>query len=329
MPLPRRRFLHLAAGAALLPATTQVALSQSYPTRPVTLVAPWPAGGAVDILSRTIAQPLGARLGQTVVVEDRPGAGSVLGTASVARATPDGYTLVMAGSAALAVAVSVYKKLPYDPRKDLAPIGMVARIPFILVVNPSLPVHDVPELIGLAKQKPGALSYASGGPGSPHHLYMELFKTMTGTEMLHVPYKGTAPALTDVIANQVPVMFADVVGALPMVRAGKVRALAVSSIVRFPEAPEIPTVAEQGVRDFDGVGWVLAAAPAGTPTAIVDRLHADLEAAIALPATQKQIALLGMIPIDSAPVAEIPAYIEREITRWSGVVEQAGLAGTQ
>jgi len=143
------------------------------------------------------------------------------------------------------------------------------------------------------------------------------------------PYKGTAPALTDIIAGQVPVMFADVVGALPMVRAGKVRALAVSSIVRFPEAPEIPTVAEQGVRDFDGVGWVLAAAPAGTPAAIIDRLHTELKAVIAMPATQKQIALLGMIPIDSAPVAEIPAYIDSEITRWSGVVEQAGLAGTQ
>jgi tripartite-type tricarboxylate transporter receptor subunit TctC len=253
----------------------------------------------------------------------------VIGTASVARAAPDGYTLVMAGSAALAVAVSVYKKLAYDPRKDLAPIGLVARIPFILVVNPSLPVHDVPELIGLAKSKPGALSYASGGPGSPHHLYMELFKTMTGIDMVHIPYKGTAPALTDIIAGQVPVMFADVVGALPMVRAGKVRALAVSSIVRFPEAPEIPTVAEQGVRDFDGVGWVLAAAPAGTPAAIIDRLHTELKAVIAMPATQKQIALLGMIPIDSAPVAEIPAYIDSEITRWSGVVEQAGLAGTQ
>ncbi len=329
MQLSRRRFLHLAAGAAVLPAATRLACSDTYPTRPATLVAPWPAGGAVDILCRTVALPLGTRLGQTVVVEDRPGAGSVLGVAAVARAAPDGYTLVMAGSAALAVAVSVYKKMPYDPRKDLAPIGLVARIPFILVVNPSLPVHDVAELIALAKSKPGALSYASGGPGSPHHLFMELFKTMTGTEMLHVPYKGTAPALVDIISGQVPVMFADVVGALPMVRAGKVRALAVSSIVRFPEAPEIPTVAEQGVRDFDGVGWVMVAAPAHTPAAIIDRLHTDLKAAVGIPATRKQIALLGMIPIDPPPVAEMPAYINSEITRWSGVVEQAGIAGTQ
>jgi tripartite-type tricarboxylate transporter receptor subunit TctC len=329
MKLPRRQFLHLAAGAAALPAVSRNARAQTYPTRPVTLVAPWPAGGAVDILTRTVAQPLGTRLGQAVVVEDRPGAGSVLGTATVARAEPDGYTLVMAGSAALAIAVSVYKKLPYDPRKDLAPIGLVARIPFILVVNPSLPVHDVPELIALAKSKPGALSYASGGPGSPHHLYMELFKTMTGTDMLHVPYKGTAPALSDVVSGQVPVMFADVVGALPMVRAGKVRALAVSSIVRFSEAPEIPTIAEQGVHDFEGVGWVMAAAPARTPATVIDRLHTDLKAAVAMPATQKQVALLGMIPIDSPPLAEIPAYINSEITRWSGVVEQAGLTGTQ
>ena len=329
MTLDRRGFLQLTAGAALLPPTTRLAWSDPYPTRAVTLVAPWPAGGAVDILSRTVAQPLGTRLGQTVIVEDRPGAGSVLGTATVARATPDGYTLVMAGSGSLAVSVSVYKKLPYDPRKDLAPIALVARIPFILVVNTDLPVHNVQELIAVAKSKPGAMSYASGGPGSPHHLYMELFKAMTGTDMVHVPYKGTAPALTDVISGQIPVMFADVVGALPMVRAGKVRALAVSSIVRFPEAPEIPTVAEQGVRDFDGVGWVMASAPAGTPAPVIDRLHGDFKAAVTMPQTQKQIALLGMIPVDSPPLAALPGYIDKEITRWSGVVEQAGIAGTQ
>jgi tripartite-type tricarboxylate transporter receptor subunit TctC len=329
MQLRRRQFLRLAAGAAALPALPRAASAAGFPARQVTVVAPWPAGGAVDILCRALAPPLGERLGVPVVVEDRPGAGSVIGTASVARAEPDGHTLVMAGSSALAISVSVYKKPPYDSIRDFAPIGLVTRIPFILVVTPSLPVQNVQELIALAKSKPGQLLYASGGPGSPHHLYMELLKSMTGVDLVHVPYKGTAPALTDVVAGHIPVAFLDVVGALPMVRAGKVRALGVSSLTRFPEAPDIPTVAEQGVRDFEGVGWVMLVGPAGTPAEAVRRLHADLKSVIATPATQKQIASLGMIPIDSPPVAELPGFIKSEIVRWSGVVEQAGLAGTQ
>jgi tripartite-type tricarboxylate transporter receptor subunit TctC len=334
--IERRQFIKRAAAGAFAGAFggTQTmlgarpALANDFPTRPVTLVAPWPPGGAVDVLCRAVAAPYGDRLGKSMIVENRPGAGSVIGVAAVARAEPDGYTLVMAGSAALAISVTFYKKRPYDSVKDFAPIGLVTRIPFVLVVNNALPVHNVQELIALAKSKPGELSYASGGPGSPHHLFMELFKTMTGTDMAHIPYKGSAPASTDIIAGQVPVMFDDVVVALPLIRAGKMRAIGVSSLTRFPEAPDIPTVAEQGVPGFEGVGWVMIVAPTGTPADVVGRLHADLEAVIAAPAMQKTIASLGMIAIDSPPPAELSAFIKSEIVRWSGVVEQAGLAGS-
>src|SRR6266851_9812221 len=183
------------------------ALAQDYPSRQITLIAPWPAGGAVDALCRAVAPVLTERLGKSIVVENRPGAGSVIGTAAGAKAAPDGYTLVMAGSGSLAISATLYKKLPYEPTKDFAPIALVARIPFVLVVNPSLPVHSAAELVKYAKDNPGKLSFASGGPGSPHHLYGELLKSMTGIEMTHVPYKGSAPALTDVIAGHVPLLF--------------------------------------------------------------------------------------------------------------------------
>ena len=221
----------------------RAAAGDDYPSRPVTLIAPWPAGGAVDTLCRIFAAKLTDRLGKSIIVENRPGAGSVLGVATAARAAPDGYTLVMGGSASLATTVTIYRKLPYDPTKDFAPLALITRIPFVLVVNPSLPVNSVTDLIKLAKKEPGRLSYASGGPGSPHHLFTELFKKMTGIEMLHVPYKGSAPALNDVVAGQVPLMFGDVVASLPLVSAGKVRALGVSSTTRIPSAPEIPTIA--------------------------------------------------------------------------------------
>ena len=224
--------LALLAIAGLLSSLHSAAVAQDYPTRQINLIAPWPPGGAVDTLCRILGQKLTERLGKTVIIENRPGAGSVVGVAATARAAPDGYTLVMAGSASLATSVTIYKKLPYDPTKDFAPVALITRIPFVLVVHPSLPVRSVPELINLAKAKPGQLSYASGGPGSPHHLYTELFKTMAGIEMTHVPYKGSAPALTDVIAGHIPLMLGDVVASLPLIREEKVRALAVTSIAR-------------------------------------------------------------------------------------------------
>jgi tripartite-type tricarboxylate transporter receptor subunit TctC len=305
------------------------AAADDYPSRPVTLIAPWPAGGAVDTLCRIFAARLTDRLGKTVVVDNRPGAGSVLGVAATARAAPDGYTLVMAGSAALATTVTIYRKLPYDPSKDFAPLALITRIPFVLVVNPSLPVNSVTDLIKLAKNEPGRLSYASGGPGSPHHLFTELFKSMTGTEMLHVPYKGSAPALNDVVAGQVPLMFGDVVASLPLVSAGKVRALGVSSTTRIPSVPDIPTIAESGVPGYEGVGWVMIVAPAHTPGTVVERLYTELKSIAALPEVQEQMIALGTIPVDSPPPDAQQRFIDTEIVRWSNVVKLAGIAGTQ
>jgi tripartite-type tricarboxylate transporter receptor subunit TctC len=305
------------------------ARAQDYPTRQITLIAPWPAGGAVDAICRAVAQPLSERLGKSVVVENRPGAGSVIGTAAGAKASPDGYTMVMAGSGSLAISATMYKKLPYDPIKDFVHVALGAKVPFVLVVNPSLPVRSVAELVAYAKENPGKLSFASGGPGSPHHLYGELLKSMTGIEMTHVPYKGSAPALTDVIAGHVPILFSDTVPSLPQIREGKVRALGVSTAVRLPSAPDIPPIAEVGVPGFDAAGWGVFSLPAGTPKEVVAKLQAALDAAIALPEVRQQIIKLGLIPGGASSPEELQRFINSEITRWGKVVTQAGLAGTE
>jgi tripartite-type tricarboxylate transporter receptor subunit TctC len=262
-------------------------------------------------------------------VENRPGAGSVIGTAAGAKATPDGYTMVMAGSGSLAISATMYKKLPYDPVKDFVPLALGGRIPFVLVANPSLPVRSVAELVQYAKDHPGMLSFASGGPGSPHHLYGELLKSMTGIEMTHVPYKGSAPALTDVIAGHVPLLFSDTVPSLPQIREGKVRALGVSTAIRLPSAPDIPPIAETGVPGFDAAGWGMFAVPAGTPKEVVSKLQTALAAVLALPDVQQQIVKLGMIPVGTASSEELERFIAAEIARWGKVVTQAGLAGTE
>ena len=318
-------FIGLVTGLQAVP----IARAQDYPTRQITLIAPWPAGGAVDAICRVVAQPLSERLGKSVVVENRPGAGSVIGTATGAKASPDGYTMVMAGSGSLAISATMYKKLPYDSVKDFVHITLGGKIPFILVVNPSLPVRTVGELVVYAKENPGKLSFASGGPGSPHHLYGELLKSMTGIEMTHVPYKGSAPALTDVIAGHVPILFSDTVPSLPQIREGKVRALGVSTAMRIPSAPDIPPIAEAGVPGFDAAGWGVFSVPAGTPKEVVAKLQAALDAVMALPEVQQQIIKLGMIPGGASSPEELQRFISSEIARWAKVVTQAGLAGTE
>jgi tripartite-type tricarboxylate transporter receptor subunit TctC len=269
------------------------------------LIAPWPPGGAVDTLCRILAAKLSDRLDKAaVVVENRPGAASVLGLAAAARALPDGYTLAMGGSASLATSVTIYKKLPYDPTKDFSPVAFIARIPFVLVVNPSLPLHSVREFIEFAKDRPNELSYASGGPGSPHHLYTELFKSMTGIEMRHIPYKGSAPALADVVAGHVSLMFGDIVAAVPLIADGKLRALGVSTLTRVPSVPEIPTVSEAGLEGFEGAGWVMIVAPANTPADIVEKLYGEFKAIVAMPDVRSNMLRLGVIPLDSPPPQE-------------------------
>jgi tripartite-type tricarboxylate transporter receptor subunit TctC len=329
MTLRRRTFIRLAAGALAMTNLSRVAKAQIYPSRQITLIAPWPAGGAIDALCRTIAPGLAERLGRSIVVENRPGAGSVLGVAAGLKASPDGYTLTMGGSGSLAISATLNRSLPYDPRKDVEPIAFMGQVPFILVVNPSLPVHSISDLINYANNNPGKLSFASGGPGSPHHLLAELLKIMTGIEMPHVPYKGSAPALTDVIAGHVPLLFSDTIPSLPMIREGKVRALGVSTARRLPSAPDIPPLAQVGLPGFDASGWGMIVAPAGTPRNVVTKVYSAVREVQDLSDIQQQIIRLGMVPHISAPPEKLRDIISSEIELWAKVIRQAGLAGSE
>jgi tripartite-type tricarboxylate transporter receptor subunit TctC len=334
--IKRRDFLGAAATGVLTWAAdgaharlaAQGARSEDYPTRPISLIVPFPAGGAADTVGRLLGSNLTPRIGQPIVIENKPGAGATIGVAAVARAAPDGYTLALAGSNSLAVGVTAFKRLPYDPTKEFSPVALIGHVPLILVVNPSLPVHSVSDLVKVAKEKPGQLTYASGGPGQIHHLCMELLKSSTGMDATHVPYKGNAPALTDVMGGHIPVMFSDTVSALPLIREGKLRALGVSSMTRLASAPEIPTIAEAGVPGFEGVAWWMIVAPVSTPRSIVDKLHAELQSVMALPNIQQKFIEMGLIPVSSPAPKDLQSFIDAEIVRWGKVVDQAGLSGS-
>jgi tripartite-type tricarboxylate transporter receptor subunit TctC len=315
--------------AFVILALAHATAAETYPSRPVTIVAPYAAGGGADLIARLMAQKLAERLGQSFVVENRLGAGGVIAASSVAKATPDGYTLFMGASTQLAIQVTLHKTLPYDPAADFAPVALVASVPFVLIVNPSLPVHSVTELIALAKQKPGQLTFGSSGVGGPPHLFTELLKTMTGIEMTHIPYKGTAQAMTDVIAGHVPIIFSDLAPAIPQLKAGRLRALGISSAVRFAGMPDIPPLAEVGVPGFDAVSWLALVAPAATPAEVVDKLHATVKQIMAEPAVQQKFVDLGNIPLVSPPPDELRRYVKSEIVRWGDVVRKAGLAGSE
>jgi tripartite-type tricarboxylate transporter receptor subunit TctC len=303
------------------------ARADDYPNRSVTLIVPWAPAGAVDTVARIIAPKMSERLGKAVVIENRGGAGSTLGTAISAKAAPDGYTLGMPGSGSMAVGAAMYKQLPYDPTKDFAPMALIGRVPFVLVVHAALPVKSVPELIAYAKAN--KIFYASGGPGSPHHIYAEMFKGMTGIEMTHVPYKGSADAIKDVVAGHVQMMFSDPVPSVPLIQSGAIRGLGVTTLVRWSTAPEIPPLNEAGVPGFDAAGWFMVSGPAGTPQPIVERLHNDLKAIMGSPDVQQAVNRTGVVPVVSPPLAELPKFIATEKERWGKVVAQAGLAGTQ
>jgi tripartite-type tricarboxylate transporter receptor subunit TctC len=320
-PLVKSSIAALLLGIAVVPN----AQAQDYPARPVTIVVAFPAGGLADLVARLLGQRLTERLGKPFIIENRPGAGTVLGANSVAKATPDGYTLLLGGSAPFAMAASLQKKLPYDPAKDFEPLALVAEAPFVLVANPALPVRSVSDLIRLAKERPGQLSYASAGSGSPHHLYAELFKCMAGIDMVHVPYKGAVQSLTDVAAGHVPLMFSDFATALPLVKENKVSALGVTSTTRVGAANEIPTMSEAGVPGYDAVAWLMAVAPARTPNAIVETLHAELKRIVATPEFQRQMVDAGLIATDSPRPDQLKGFIASEIGRWSKVVEQSGI----
>jgi tripartite-type tricarboxylate transporter receptor subunit TctC len=317
------------AGATLAAVTSQPVAAQDYPTRPVTIIVPYAAGGGLDVFARQLAQKLTERMGKTFVVENRPGSGTVIGASYVVKSPPDGYTIMLGTSSAFAINATLRKTMPYDPAKDFAPIIHTSDAPFLLLVNPSLPVKSVSDWIKYVKAQPKPLSYGSAGPGSPQHLSMELLKSLTGTKLVHVPYKGDAPALNDLIAGHVPTQFAQPTPVLPLLAGGKVRALAVSSTKRLAPLPDIPTLAEAGVPAFDFVSWQMIVAPAGTPKPIVDKLYRELKAILATPAMKKEFADTGRIEVDSPNPEKLQQFMRDEIVRMGKVVKAAGLARSQ
>jgi tripartite-type tricarboxylate transporter receptor subunit TctC len=326
--LTRRCFL-AALPPLLAPIGARAEGADNYPSRPVTMVVPYAAGGGLDLVARLLAQKLSERTGRSFFVENRLGAGGIIAASSVAKAAPDGYTLFVGSSTQLAIQVTLRKKLPYDPATDFVPIALVASVPFVLIVNPSLPVHTAGDLVKLAKEKPGQLLFGSSGIGSPPHLYMELLQTMTGTKMTHVPYKGTAQAIIDVVSGRVPVLMSDVAPAASLIKAGTVRALGVSSTTRVAVLPDVPPIAENGVPGFDAVAWLMVVAPAAVPAQIVGKLHAGIKDIVAAPDIQQKFVALGVIPIDTPPAPKLQAFVKSEIGRWGKVVEHAGLAGSE
>jgi tripartite-type tricarboxylate transporter receptor subunit TctC len=296
---------------------------KDYPTRPVRIVVPYAAGGGTDALARFLAHGLERRLGQPFIIENRPGQGTATGATYVARSAPDGYTLLAATSSTLAFNPTVYRKLAYDPTTDFAPISLIAAVPFVLVVHPSLPVKSVAELVALAKAKPGELSYASGGSGAPHHIYMELLKSMTGIDIKHIPYRGGGPALGDVVAGHVPIMFGDVGPVTGLVREGRVRALGVTVGKRVETIPDVPTMVEAGLPGYEANSWQSMVAPANLRAPIVAALNGALTAVLAEDATREHFLKLGMQPLSSTP-QEFAAYLRAEIAKWAPVIKAAG-----
>jgi tripartite-type tricarboxylate transporter receptor subunit TctC len=317
----RRRFLHLAAGAAALPVVSRIADAQTYPSRPVRWVVGFAAGGPAEILARLIGQWLSERLGQPFIIENRPGAGSNIATEAVARSPADGYTLLLV-TTANAVNATLYDKLNYVFLRDLAPVAGLIRVPVVVEVNPALPVSTVPELIAHAKAHPHTLNMGSAGNGTVQHITGELFKMMTGVDIVHVPYRGQAPALIDLIGGQVQVMFDSMPASIEYVRAGKVRALAVATAARSPALPDVPTVADF-VPGFEASAWYGVAAPKGTPSEIVDKLNAEINAAFADPKINARLTELGgMVLAGSA--ADFGKLIADETEKWGKVVKFAG-----
>jgi tripartite-type tricarboxylate transporter receptor subunit TctC len=303
---------------------THSAFAQAYPTKPIRLIVPFPPGGSTDIVARIVAQKLGDRLGQQVLIENRGGAGGTIGTEAVAKSAPDGYTLVLGTTSTHVVAPNVYAKIGYDPVKDFAPVSLVAVTPYLLVANPGVEVKSLPEFVGYVKARPGKLNYASAGTGSTTHLAMEMLKSAAGLYIVHIPYNGNGPAGTAVIAGQVEFLFGSLPAVLPHAKSGRVRPLAVGTPKRSPSLPEVPTVAESGFPGFDAALWLSVMAPAGTPAPVVDRLHKEIVAAIASPDAADALSKAGAEPITSTPT-ELAAMVKDGVDKYAKVVKQAGV----
>lgn len=314
--------LALAAGVALAAPNARA----EYPDRPVTFIVPYAPGGTTDMLARTLGHMLDQRLGKPFIIENRAGASSAVAAALVAKAPADGYTILMATSTTMAINSAIFKKLNYTPLVDLTPVSLVASVPFVLVVNDELPAKSVADLVKFAKGKPGELSYGSSGPGSAAHLFMQQLASITGIKVTHVPYRGTAPALYDVVAGRTQMMFADVSTALPLVRAGKLRALGVSTAKRLPSEPDLPTLAEAGVPGYDASSWQMVVAQTNTPKNIIQELYNALQKIQSDPAFIASVAARGVVPQDSPSPTKLKKFVEEEIVRWGKVVEDAGVA---
>jgi tripartite-type tricarboxylate transporter receptor subunit TctC len=319
-----RSVLRGAVITALTVLVTPALFAQTYPTHPIRMVVPFSAGaGVTDIMARLIGQHLSVNIGQQVVIDNRPGAGGIPGTEVVSRAPPDGYTLLMT-NVALAVNPYLYPKLPYDALKDFTPVTMVNSAPLLLVVHPTIAAKSVKELVAYAKAHPGQLNYGSGGVGSTPHLSGELFKSLAGIDAVHVPYKGGAPALTDLVGGQLSFMIENVPGTMPFVKAGKLRALAITSPQRSPLEPALPTMAEAGVPGYEVIGWNGIVAVKGTPAAIVAKLHTEVAKILRTPEVRQRLATLGAEPVGNTP-EEFGAFIKAEMARWGKIIKEKGI----
>jgi tripartite-type tricarboxylate transporter receptor subunit TctC len=318
------KFASLVAAGVLVTFGAAPSSAQDYPSKPIRLVVPYPPGSGTDIVGRLLAQRLGESLGQQVYVDNRPGAGATVGTAFVAKGTPDGYTILMADLGPLAIGPSFYRQLPYDPIKELAPISQVAVLPFVLVVHPSVPANNVPELIALARAKSGQLNYASVGNGTAVHLATELFRQIAGIDIVHIPYKGSAPALTDLVAGRTSMMFVNVLSVRGFLESGQLRAVAIGTAERSPAMPEVPTVAESTQPNFRAGVWFGLLAPAETPRAIIDRLNAETVRVLQTPDFKAKLIEQGAESVPSS-AEQFSALIQAEITKWADVIRSSGV----
>lgn len=312
------------AGLAVLAVISSTAFSQTYPVRPIRMIVPFPAGGGSDTMGRVVGQKLGAPLGQQIVVENRPGAGGSIGAEMVAKAAPDGYTLLLGSTSEIAQYPNVNPRIAYNPQRDFAPISLVGNVPLVLVAHPSLPAKTVKELVALAKSRPGEINFSSAGNGSTTHLAVELLVLTTGIRMAHVPYKGSAPAVTDLVAGNVQIGIPTMPAALPFVKAGRLNALAVSTAKRSPAMPHVPSMQEAGVDRYDTALWTGILAPSGTPNAILLRLHNEIAKLIRLPDVEEALAKQGAEPASSTP-EQFSTYIKSEFAKWAKVVKESGV----
>jgi tripartite-type tricarboxylate transporter receptor subunit TctC len=319
-PLNRWVLVLAAFAAAWQPGS---ALAQAWPSKPIKYIVPFAPGGTTDILARTIGEKLSVALGQPVVIENKPGAGGGVGADFTAKAGPDGYTIMGGTISTHAINASLYANLPYDPVKDFAAVTLIARVPNLLVINPEIPAKNVAELIALMKANPGKFTFASSGNGTSQHLSGELFKSMAGVEMQHIPYKGSPPALQDVVGGQVSMTFDNITTAWPLAKAGKLRALAVTTAKRSSVAPEVPTLAESGLPGFEIGSWQGVFAPAGTPPEIVKRLNAEIVKILNLPDVREKLVALGAEPVGDTP-EQFSAYVKTEVVKWSDIVRKSG-----